>query len=83
MHDHRYREWKASHDPEVHCGDAFGSQRALLILEAQHILIEFLLDITSIILEDAGTEVPRGCAIQDLAACDKWMKFVGNGPRTD
>ena len=40
---------------------------------------------TRAILENARAselEITPGCTIQDSPACDKWIKFVNNGPRT-
>ncbi len=86
MYGDKYGEWKPFDQSEVHRGDAFGSPRALLVLEAQKYLIEFLRDMTRIILhgsETSDVEGPHDCRIQDSAACDKWMKFIESGPRTD
>lgn len=86
MQGDRYGEWEPFNHPKVHYGDSFGSPRALLVLEAQRYLLEFLRDITGAILENTGRsdlEVPLGCAIQDSPACDKWINFGNSGPRTD
>jgi hypothetical protein len=90
MRGDRYGEWKLFDQEEVHCGYAYGSPRALLILETQDQLLRFLRNFINVILGttsvkenmSAGLNVDAGTVGAEIAAqsCPKkWKKFVRAG----
>lgn len=76
--------WKAFSDDEVHRGDAYGTPRGLLILEAQKALMSFLRAMADVIYGNAilpnvrtapiAASLTHGPAL--TAACDKWLPFL-------
>lgn len=93
MTSSEYGTWR-SFDPElVHKGEAYGSPRALLILEAQELLMGFLRRITSVVLADiVSTESPCGnvtaqkpamMGFDELDSCCKWRELVDAEPTLD
>lgn len=93
----QYATWKEFDRQAVHCGDAYGAIRGLVILEAQQILMSFLRKMVSITLGDASTPNPPefqaetstwspasvGFPQYDLTSCSKWMQFIEAEPHRD
>lgn len=86
MHGPDYGTWKAFSDGEVHRGDAHGTPRGLLILEAQEALLSFLRAMVDEIYGKAVLPEIQSTPIAALlfpstaptAACDKWMPFLNS-----
>jgi hypothetical protein len=87
MHGGDLGETKEFDGEEVHRGEAFGTPRAIMILEAQHQLWEFLAKVTSAILEDTETSAAAAQAappptaslstgITVLAPDSKWVHYL-------
>lgn len=57
--------------------------RALLILEAQRTLMEFLRDVTAVIQQNSHmslVDATSSLSIQSSSSCNKWMEFVQSSP---
>ncbi len=95
MHGPEFGRWKAFDEDEVHRGDAYGTPRGLLILQAQKALFSFL---RATIDEISGGSVAHDVQSRlvtapllpitaPTAACDKWLPFLNalssrEGPRS-
>lgn len=88
-----YGKWKDFDPAAVHNGDAYGAPRGLMILEAQQLLMSFLLKLVHVILKDANPSNPQenqaiGVAAAtttnfDLTGCSKWIRFIEADQRRD
>ncbi|KAL8918380.1 MAG: hypothetical protein Q9208_007399 [Pyrenodesmia sp. 3 TL-2023] len=96
MHGSHFGTWKpfdiTKNIPEMHSGKVYSASRALLILEAQAHLLEFLRKLCQAILGDSEDPIPPGGPSLDQSGsmqpnvvgpaspyCSKWTKFVGSG----
>lgn len=81
-----FGHWKALNADEVHRGEAYGAPRALLILEAQSHLLQFLRKVCVAILGDdfayesraidASTSVSLGPI--NHRSCPKWISLINS-----
>lgn len=72
MHGDLFGNWPTFDPVAVHLNDACGTPRAVMILESQQTLMEFLRDLTTVILERAkaskATNVLADMTFEDPAA---------------
>ena len=89
MYGERFGQWSAFDPIAVHRKDACGAPRALKILESQQTLLEFLRDLTAIILE--GTKPSKSKALANTSSkhpimystthhrpkiCTEWLQYL-------
>ncbi len=86
LHGPAYGTWKTFSDDEVHRGDAYGTPRGLLILEAQKALMSFLRAMVDGIYGNAVLPTFRTAptaasllpSTAPTAAYDKWLPFLNS-----
>ena len=93
MRGPHYGTWKDFDPTAVHNGDAYGAPRGLMILEAQQLLMSFLLRLVHFILKDANPSNPQENQAMtvaaatatnfDLTGCSKWIRFIEADQRRD
>lgn len=84
MHGSDYGKWIDFDKPAVHLAGAYGSPRALLILETQQRLFAFLRKVTNILLEASKLPIVSVDEAHDSntrntnerMVCMNWMRFV-------
>ena len=93
MTGHEYGKWKPFDHQDVHNGSAYGAPRALLILEAQELLMSFLHEFVVAILGDNVFAQDRfpGMAtgtidytrLDESESCHEWSGLVNAEPKPD
>lgn len=97
MHGDQFGKWSTFDSAAVHRNDACGAPRSLMILESQQTLMEFLRDLTTVILDGIKTskssKVPTNITSTDpatdatapgeLKVCTEWLQFLNAYQKKD